>query len=71
LESCAPLKLLEKKPESKYSPAELVKLEQILERQPEILPMLGISISDAKKAVEDFKASQKKSKEVQVPDSQK
>jgi hypothetical protein len=33
--------------------------------------MLGISISDAKKAVEDFKASQKKSKEVQVPDLQK
>jgi len=27
LESCAPLKLLEKKPESKYSPAELFKLE--------------------------------------------
>jgi hypothetical protein len=32
LTACAPRKLLEKKPAAKYSPAELVKIEQILER---------------------------------------
>lgn len=32
LTACAPRKLLEKKPAAKFSPAELVKLEQLLER---------------------------------------
>ena len=58
LKACAPLKLLEKKPEPKYSPAELVKLEQILERQPEVLPFLGITVEEAKTAVSEWKQSQ-------------
>ena len=33
--------------------------------------MLGISVIDAKKAVEDWKASQIKSKEEKVPDLEK
>jgi len=52
---CAPVKLLDKKNESKYSPAELIKLEEILNRTPEMLRFYGIDPDDARQEVEKAK----------------
>ena len=59
---CAPQKLLAKKNKPKYSPVELLKIEQILEKQPEILPMFGIQIEDAKREVKAWRDSEKEEK---------
>lgn len=49
----APMKLLEKKEDdSPYSPAELAKIEAILNQQPQMLRMFGIDPDDAREAVE-------------------
>lgn len=48
----APLKLLEKKDDGPYSPAELAKIEAILKQQPEMLRRFGIDPDDAREAVE-------------------
>lgn len=45
---CAPLALLEKKQESKFSSTELAQLMMILENKPEILPFLGIDADMAR-----------------------
>lgn len=49
---CAPAKLLDKKGESKYSPAELAKLEMILKQQPQMLRMFGMDPDEVRKEVE-------------------
>lgn len=54
---CAPVKLLDKKSESRYSPAELAKLEMILKQQPQMLRMFGMDPDEVRKEVE--KANQK------------
>jgi len=57
---CAPIKLLDKKNQSRYSPAELAKLEEILNRSPEMLRFYGIDPDDAREEVE--KAKERKNK---------
>ena len=62
---CAPIKLLDKKDQSRYSPAELAKLEEILNRSPEMLRFYGIDPDDAREEVQ--KAKERKNKKESEP----
>mmetsp|Transcript_11215 Transcript_11215/g.18877 ORF Transcript_11215/g.18877 Transcript_11215/m.18877 type:complete len:282 (+) Transcript_11215:742-1587(+) len=48
---CAPVKLLDKKDEPKQPPAQILKIKELLQKQPMLLPMLGIQIKDAEEMV--------------------